>query len=173
MLEIEVKAALKDRRQVEARLRHLGAKAEGERRQIDLYFAHPCRDFGASDEALRLRLDGDRQVMTYKGPKLDARSKTREEIEQPIDFERMALTLRRLGFKDFLRVEKMRTDYSWEGIIISLDRVVGLGDFVELEVEDEDRERGLERILDLKTRLDVQGNETRSYLELILEKDGK
>jgi adenylate cyclase class 2 len=173
MLEIEVKAALKDRRQVEARLRHLGAKAEGERRQIDLYFAHPCRDFGASDEALRLRLDGDRQVMTYKGQKLDARSKTREEIEQPIDFERMALTLRRLGFKDFLRVEKMRTDYSWEGIVISLDRVVGLGDFVELEVEDEDRERGLERILDLKTRLDVQGNETRSYLELILEKDGK
>jgi adenylate cyclase, class 2 len=173
MLEIEVKAALKDRRQVEARLRRLGAKAEGERRQIDLYFAHPCRDFGASDEALRLRLDGDRQVMTYKGPKLDARSKTREEIEQPIDFERMALTLRRLGFKDFLRVEKLRTDYSWEGIIISLDRVVGLGDFVELEVEDEDRERGLERILDLKTRLEVQGNETRSYLELIMEKDGK
>jgi adenylate cyclase class 2 len=172
MLEIEVKAALKDRRQVEARLRRLGAKAEGERRQVDLYFAHPCRDFGATDEALRLRLDGDRQLMTYKGPKLDTRSKTREEIEQPIDFERMALTLRRLGFRDFLRVEKVRTDYSWEGIVISLDRVDGLGDFVELEVEDDDRERGLERILDLKTRLDVQGNETRSYLELIMEKEG-
>jgi adenylate cyclase class 2 len=173
MLEIEVKAALKDRRQVEARLRRLGARAEGERRQVDLYFAHPCRDFGATDEALRLRLDGDRQVMTYKGPKLDARSKTREEIEQPIEFESMATTLRRLGFKDFLRVEKVRTDYSWEGVVISLDRVDGLGDFVELEVEDEDRERGLERILDLKSRLGVQGNETRSYLELILEKEGK
>jgi adenylate cyclase class 2 len=111
--------------------------------------------------------------MTYKGPKLDTRSKTREEIEQPIEFESMAITLRRLGFKDFLRVEKVRTDYSWEGIIISLDRVVGLGDFVEMEVKDEDRERGLERILDLKTRLDVKGNETRSYLELIMEKDGK
>jgi adenylate cyclase class 2 len=104
---------------------------------------------------------------------LDARSKTREEIEQPVEFESMATTLRRLGFKDFLRVEKVRTDYSWEGIVISLDRVDGLGDFVELEVEDDDRERGLERILDLKSRLGVQGNETRSYLELIVEKEGK
>lgn len=173
MLEIEVKAALKDRREVETRLRGLGAKAEEERRQVDLYFAHPCRDFGATDEALRLRLDGDRQVMTYKGPKLDARSKTREEIEQPIDFDRMVTTLRRLGFKDFLRVEKVRTDYVWEDIVISLDRVDGLGDFVELEVEDDDRERGLRRILDLKSRLGVQGNETRSYLELIMEKEGK
>jgi adenylate cyclase class 2 len=173
MLEIEVKAALKDRRQVEARLRGLGAKAKEERRQVDLYFAHPCRDFGATDEALRLRLDGKRQVMTYKGPKLDGRSKTREEIEQTIEFDRMAATLRRLGFKDFLRVEKVRTDYSWEGIVISLDRVDGLGDFIELEVEDEDRERGLSRILDLKSRLGVQGNETRSYLELIMEKESK
>jgi adenylate cyclase, class 2 len=173
MLEIEVKAELKDRRQVEARLRRLGAKAVGERRQVDLYFAHPCRDFGATDEALRLRLDGDRQVMTYKGPKLDSRSKTREEIEQPVEFESMATTLRRLGFKDFLRVEKVRTDYSCGGVVISLDRVDGLGDFVELEVEDEDRERGLERILDIKRRLDIQGNETRSYLELIVEKEDK
>ena len=173
MLEIEVKAALKDRREVETRLRSLGAKAEKERRQVDLYFAHPCQDFGATDEALRLRLDGDRQVMTYKGPKLDARSKTREEIEQPIEFDRMVTTLRRLGFKDFLRVEKVRTDYVWEDIVISLDRVDGLGDFVELEVEDDDRERGLRRILDLKSKLGVQGNETRSYLELIMEKEGK
>ena len=173
MLEIEVKAALQDRREVETRLRSLGAKAEEERRQVDLYFAHPCRDFGATDEALRLRLDGDRQVMTYKGPKLDARSKTREEIEQPIEFDRMVTTLRRLGFKDFLRVEKVRTDYVWEDIVISLDRVDGLGDFVELEVEDDDRERGLRRILDLKSKLGVQGNETRSYLELIMEKEGK
>ena len=172
MLEIEVKAALQDRREVETRLRGLGAKAEEERRQVDLYFAHPCRDFGATDEALRLRLDGDRQVMTYKGPKLDARSKTREEIEQPIEFDRMVTTLRRLGFKDFLRVEKVRTDYVWEDIVISLDRVDGLGDFVELEVEDDDRERGLRRILDLKSKLGVQGNETRSYLELIMEKEG-
>lgn len=173
MLEIEVKAALQDRREVETRLRGLGAKAEEERRQVDLYFAHPCRDFGATDEALRLRLDGDRQVMTYKGPKLDARSKTREEIEQPIEFDRMVTTLRRLGFKDFLRVEKVRTDYVWEDIVISLDRVDGLGDFIELEVEDDDRERGLRRILDLKSKLGVQGNETRSYLELIMEKEGK
>ena len=82
----------------------------------------------------------------------------------------MATTLRRLGFKDFLRVEKVRTDFSLEGIVISLDRVEGSGDFVELEVEDEDRESGLERILDLKTKLGVQGNETRSYLELIMDK---
>ena len=61
MLEIEVKAELDDRRRVESELRHLGARARGERRQVDLYFAHPCRDFGKTDEALRLRLVRERQ----------------------------------------------------------------------------------------------------------------
>jgi adenylate cyclase class 2 len=170
VLEIEIKAALVDRRGVESMLRELGARSRGERRQVDLYFAHPCRDFGTTDEALRLRLDGDLQVMTYKGPKLDARSKTREEIEQPIDFDSMVATLHRLGFRDFLKVEKMRTDYDLDGVIISLDRVNGLGDFIELEVSDDDRERGLVRLLEIKDRLGVEGNETRSYLELIIDK---
>jgi adenylate cyclase class 2 len=128
VLEIEIKAALMDRRGVESRLRELGALAQGERKQVDLYFAHPCRDFGVTDEALRLRSDGGRQVMTYKGPKLDARSKTREEIEQPVDYDRMATTLHRLGFHDFLKVEKIRSDYVLDEVTISLDRVNGLGD---------------------------------------------
>jgi adenylate cyclase class 2 len=170
VLEIEIKAALMDRRRVESRLRDLGARSRGEHRQVDLYFAHPCRDFGATDEALRLRLDGDRQVMTYKGPKLDARSKTREEIEQPVDFDDMATTLHRLGFRDFLKVEKMRSDFELDDVIISLDRVNGLGDFIELEVSDDDHERGLARLLEMKTRLGVEGNETRSYLEMLIDK---
>ena len=159
-----------DRRGVESRLRELGALAQGERKQVDLYFAHPCRDFGVTDEALRLRSDGGRQVMTYKGPKLDARSKTREEIEQPVDYDRMATTLHRLGFHDFLKVEKIRSDYVLDEVTISLDRVNGLGDFIELEVMDDDRERGLLRLLEIKSKLGVEGNETRSYLELLIDK---
>ena len=49
--------------------------------QIDCYYAHPVRDFAASDEALRLRQVGENNYITYKGPKLDTTTKTRREIE--------------------------------------------------------------------------------------------
>ena len=59
-----------------------GRRASGNgRRRSDRYFAHPSRDFARTDEALRLRRIGEFNFITYKGPKLDATTKTRREIE--------------------------------------------------------------------------------------------
>ena len=44
----------------------------------------PCRDFAQTDEALRIRTVGDTSFVTYKGPKLDATTKTRRELELPL-----------------------------------------------------------------------------------------
>src|SRR5262245_49585825 len=52
--------------------------------QADTYFAHPSRDFAKTDEALRIRMVAGDGVVTFKGPKLDATTKTRREIELPI-----------------------------------------------------------------------------------------
>ena len=69
---------------VERILLERGATLSKDCDQVDEYFNHPCRDFAVTDEALRLRKDPDGK-MTYKGPKLDRTTKTREEIEMDID----------------------------------------------------------------------------------------
>ncbi len=82
--EVEQKFPVADLAAVEADLAALGAKIAAAEEEVDLYFAHPARDFAATDEALRLRRKGPRGYITYKGPKIDAVTKTRREIELPL-----------------------------------------------------------------------------------------
>lgn len=171
-MELEVKVPCRDLAGLERRLREMGAKHLEDLDQVDLYFSHPGRDFGATDEALRLRRENERTVITYKGPKLDKDTKLREEIELDVEnLDRMSLILERLGFRSVIRIAKKRTVYELGGIHFCLDRLPGLGDFVELEWQGEDLDEGKRRIMELKQRLELVGNERRSYLELLLEKD--
>ncbi|MGD0818152.1 MAG: class IV adenylate cyclase [Methanomassiliicoccales archaeon] len=168
MLEIEIKTRSEDNGRVERLLLERGAKPLGEQDQVDEYFNHPCRDFAETDEALRLRKDSHGRI-TYKGPKLDRSTKTREEIELDIDdLDKMALILVRLGFRRVAKVSKRRKEYVLNGVTVSLDSVEGLGDFVELEVLGEDAEEGTSRIERLRDELGLVGNERRSYLEMLL-----
>jgi adenylate cyclase, class 2 len=82
--EVEQKYPLADVAAVEAALARLGATWHGTAEQVDRYFNHPCRDFGVTDEALRLRRTDDALAITWKGPRLDATAKTRREIELPL-----------------------------------------------------------------------------------------
>ncbi|OPY33378.1 MAG: CYTH domain protein [Methanomassiliicoccales archaeon PtaU1.Bin124] len=173
MLEIEVKVPVTDLGSIETRLVGLGGVFVTEKAQEDLYMAHPCRDFGVTDEALRLRMDGNAQVLTYKGPKMDARSKTREEIEFSVPMEQMRTVLERLGFVKFIQVRKVRKEYVLDDVLVCLDQVEGLGSYVELEFSGQDAEKGLVRVEDIKHRLGIEGNEIRSYLELIIQKKGE
>ncbi len=70
--------------------------------EVDTYFQHPSRNFIQTDEALRVRrhltFSGERTpqcaetewLVTYKGPRLDRKTKTRKELELPL-FERTTL----------------------------------------------------------------------------------
>jgi adenylate cyclase, class 2 len=174
VLEIEIKAPCLDLPMLESKLKAMGARDFGRLFQRDVYYSHPDRDFGLTDEALRLRVENDLTLVTYKGPKLDKGSKTREELEVSLgNPETFALILERLGFKPVMRISKQRRIYGIRGVSVCLDRVEGLGDYVEFEFEGEDLEEGRSRILGLMKELDVEGNERRSYLELIMEKERK
>ena len=83
-IEVEQKFAVDDHREIQRRLEQLGAHEAGGVEQVDRYFNHPARDFAQTDEALRLRRVGEANFVTYKGPKLDAATKTRREIELPL-----------------------------------------------------------------------------------------
>jgi adenylate cyclase class 2 len=171
MMEIEVKAPLPDMDKVRKRVLELGGRDFGSSVQLDEYYAHPSRDFASTDEALRLRTENDLTVITYKGPKLDQETKTREEHEVSIaNRSTMASILDRLGFKPVIKIPKRRQVYGLRGVTVCLDSVKGLGDFIELEVDSDDVESGKRAIFELMKEIGISGNERRSYLELLMEK---
>lgn len=174
MIEIEIKAKA-DHDALLRTLKKEGATFEKTVGQNDSYYNAPHRDFAETDEALRLREQSGRVYMTYKGKKLDSKSKTRKEVEVEVaDREKMEDILLSLGFKKTLQVHKKRDIYHLKGAEICVDRVEGLGDFVELETMATDMsemEKKRDELISLMRELGVHGELIReSYLEMLLAK---
>lgn len=174
MIEIEIKAAASNKELLRA-LKDAGAVFEKSVEQVDTYYNAPDRDFGKTDEALRLRRQGNNVYLTYKGKKLDPLSKTRQEIEaQVCDRQKMEDILLALGFRKTLAVSKKRDIYHLEGAEVCVDRVEGLGDFVELETivsDTSEMDRKRDELIRLMRSLGVKGELIReSYLEMLLDK---
>ena len=142
--EVEQKHRVPDVRALDERLAERGAEIGPPVEQSDQYFAHPCRDFAKTDEALRIRTVGDKSFVTYKGPKLDTTTKTRRELELPLDpsdadGSKFAELLRSLGFTPVAVVRKRRRTFrhrcrTADEVEGALDDVDGVGTFVELEL---------------------------------------
>ncbi len=179
MLEVEQKFTDADFTLLERRLADWGARPTAVRQEADHYFNAPDRDFARTDEALRLRRIGQENFVTYKGPKRDAQTKTRTEIEVPLgqgdkvaeDFGRL---LRHLGYRPVAVVRKSRRILLLEragfALEIALDEVEGLGRFAELEIQAPEEHLDAARDVLLRTAaaLGLQRAERRSYLELLL-----
>lgn len=165
MIEIELKA--EGNEELVGKVRERGELLV-EKRQVDVYYDHPCRDFAETDEALRVRKEDGSTVLTYKGPKLDPGSKSRFE-EKSEAGERTSDVLELLGFEPLPPVVKNREIYEIEGFTFTVDDVEGLPLYVEGEVEGE--EDVLEELRDeLKAVMSSMGArvfERRSYLELL------
>ena len=178
---------------VAAKLADRGAAFGEPVAQADTYYAHPVRDFAATDEALRVRVvtgpDGvPRGRLTYKGPKLGGGAKTREEFEpaladgsEPVAALKTALD--RLGFAEVLTVTKTRraarltvpdADGRPREYEVTRDEVAGLGTYLEVEtVAAADDLAAAERgVRDLAAALGLGAAERRSYLEMVLESAG-
>jgi adenylate cyclase class 2 len=179
--EVEQKFPVEDLPAMERGLTALGAKAEPPQVQVDRYFAHPCRDFATTDEALRIRRIGQENFVTWKGPKLDQTTKTRREIELPLEpgtagLDRFAGLLEALGFQVVAQVCKVRRPFElhWEGRTVhaAIDDVTSVGTFVELEliVPADEMEAAKHCLASLAEQLQLKHSERRSYLEMQLEK---
>jgi adenylate cyclase class 2 len=183
-IEVEQKYRSKDRAALVAKFAALGAVAEPATRQVDTYYAHPARDFAVTDEALRIRCVGDADVranfITYKGPKLDATTKTRREIELPLSSgalsaEQFGELLQALSFRRVAEVTKVRQAFrlqrEGQAVEFALDNVQDVGDFVELEIvvaTEAQIEPAKQLIQALASELQLAGAERRSYLEMLL-----
>ncbi len=181
-IEVEQKFPLGNRNTVLSRLNELGAVSQAAVTQIDTYYAHPARDFATTDEALRIRRVGEANFLTYKGPKLDTKTKTRREIELPLNegkltAEQWDQLLSALSFKRVAEVTKVRhlfrLTHEGQPMEVALDSVQGLGDFAEIEIVVDQRsqiEVAQQHLQALAAQLQLADAERRGYLELLLGK---
>ncbi len=179
--EVEQKHHVDDLNALVSKLIDRGAQLGQPVVQVDEYFAHPARDFARTDEAFRIRTLGGASYITYKGPKLDSETKTRQELELPLNTEdvggrRFAGLLAALGFTPVAIVRKQRRTFHLEHegrqVEGALDEVDAVGSYVELELNASEGDITLaQRIVSsLASELDLGPSERRSYLELLLAK---
>jgi adenylate cyclase class 2 len=177
MYEVELKVRA-SHDVVRERLDALDAERVDAVTQVDTYYDAPHRDFAETDEALRIRReerDGESTTrVTYKGPLVEAASKTRKEVETGVaDADRFDDILAALGFSPAAVVEKERERYALDGYTVTLDTVAGLGEFVEIEREAPEaevetvREGAVARLRDLG--LDPDDQIRTSYLGLLID----
>lgn len=167
-LEIEIKAYCNDIDHVKVKLSALGAVYIKTERESDRYFNHPAKDFRETDEALRLRTVDNTTILTYKGPKVSKTSKARIEKEVVVqNDEETGAILSLLGFRKSGYVIKERDYFTLDDITICLDKVKGLGSFVELEKKGSDLENIESDLFKLAEELELNRFERRSYLELL------
>jgi len=180
--EVELKFPVDDLTAVRQRMEQLGATFRKSVRQVDTYLSHPVRDFAQTDEAFRIRSVGEHNCMTYKGPLVDSLAKTRKEIEVDLEaggeaFDRSVELVAKLGFRVVRTVQKQRAylELTFEDLSVelALDEVTGLGTFVELETlaAESRRESARDSLLRLAGQLDLEGQERRSYLSMLIEVD--
>jgi len=177
--EVEQKYRVDDLDLIVDQIVALGGVRQDKVRQVDLYLAHPSREFAETDEALRLRRVGETNVVTYKGPKLDHSTKTRREIELPLadggpSFEDWTQMLTILGFSPVAEVAKWRTPYQLEiegrTIELALDEVDQLGSYVEIETiaNESQLDAARDAIARLAAQLQLREPERRGYIQMLL-----
>ena len=142
------------------------------------------RDFAQTDEALRIRSVGDQNWVTWKGPKIGSRTKTRREIELPLGdgtqtAEQLSEVLQILGFRSVTVVRKTRKLHeltrNGRRFEIALDEVDELGTFLEVELmaDEADLKSAQDAVLELARELGLSQTEPRSYLGMLLQKRGE
>jgi len=137
--EVKVRVDEMSLPKIRQRLVELGFQQNSERaREENILMDDSSGSLQKAGSALRLRKYGARQILTYKGPRIeDARLKIREEIETEIgDFSSMKKVLEVLGMKVCFEYgkfrEKFRRPGNGEQLEVCIDETP-VGCFVEIE----------------------------------------
>lgn len=175
-----MKARITDNMAAFEKIKEIGGIYSHTEKQHDIYFNAPDKDYKETDEALRIREiprgDDFERILTYKGPKMDSKSKTRKEVEVNIDdTDNLTEILVNLGFKPSAVVNKVRRIFNYDEYTITIDKLDKLGYYMEIEYvagEDENIENIRNSIMEVFEKLEItSGFERTSYLELLEQKE--
>ena len=135
MFEVEVKAQVRDMQKLRAALVAAGCVFDAPVTQKDRIFSpanvteHPVPN---GVNVLRIREQNGKFEVNLKQPRANELDCLEVEFsaEEP---EQICEMFRLLGFKEFAGVVKTREKGQWKDMVVCLDVVEGLGDFIELE----------------------------------------
>ena len=126
-----------DARALETKLRADGATERREIQESIIFRA----DHLKKDTIVRLRTIGDQRELTFKGPKkVKGMDKVREELNAEIGEGPMVEILEEMGFRAVISYRKDSRIFEFEGVLVSVDRLNGIGTFCEIEVPDLDHD---------------------------------
>ncbi len=183
-IEVEVKIAIDNFEEIKTKVAGVG-KLMKSIRQIDDYYV-PChRDFFAQKphpiEWMRIRTNPDKVVFGYNksiNKKADGSQEYAEEYEteisQPEEFKKI---LNFLDFKKVVTVDKQREYWDCGDLEIALDKIEGLGSFIEVEAKGnfENTTKAKEACLEFLKKLGIEDAEStqikKGYSVLLLEKN--
>ena len=178
MIEVEIKIRV-DLDNTEKALINNGFTRDTRVKETDIYFDNTAGDIRNNDTALRIRSveyadsDSSMSYITFKGRRCDDVSMTRPEYETSFKHPaEMTKILDSLGYKPVdPAVIKDRIVYVKGSITACLDRVKGLGDFLELEIitGKDSKNVALDRLWEMLEALgyDRKDTTTVSYLTML------
>jgi len=179
-VEIELKFLLQNAEELMEKLKKLSEPVEAY--QKDTYFIPAHRDFlkqNPISEWLRIRESNKGISLNYKNwhNKDNAKAVSCDESETEFeDVNALRSILKNLDFKEIIVVEKNRTNFLHKNTIISIDKVTGLGDFIEIEADGEFEtiEKAKEHLFKVIEELEAKIGEPtyKGYPHIILEKEG-
>lgn len=156
-------------------LQQLDFQFVDKKKEIDTYFNVAGRDSITTKECLRVRETATCTEITYKPPtenhQLAQKYFSKQETNVSVQDGSKAVALLELIGNDILViVDKERETYSFDGALILVDFIKGVGLFVEIEIETNDEQMALEKIDSLAQRLGLDDSmvETLPYRDIVL-----
>jgi adenylate cyclase class 2 len=134
ILEREIKLAFPSVEEARAAVVASGATPVRARRlQEDALLDTPDGLLQRRRSVLRVRMEGGKSLITFKGPVQPSPMKLREELETVAgDGSLLVKILEELGFEVWFRYEKYREEFALDDVIVAIDETP-VGVFVEIE----------------------------------------
>jgi len=137
-LEREIKLRFDSAEEARERILALGATPLlGRRLQEDCLFDTDDERLRRQRSTLRVRSEGGKALLTFKGPAIPAAIKIREEYETVVaDAATLRTILEELGLHVWFRYEKYREEFTSDDVVIAIDETP-VGVYVEIEGSEE------------------------------------
>ena len=147
-------------------IRKLGAKRLGNVLHEDKYFIPKGEQVNGAQALVRIRKEGGENLLfTYKGPVAKGKTRNRLVINRPIN-EKDALRMTQ-NYTEIISVNKKRTIFVLDSIVINLDDVEHLGRFIEFEIGKKENYYKIDALLH-SLGLEPKDTTVLSYFELAL-----
>jgi len=133
MMEIELKARVRDKAAVTARVESF-ARYMRSFDKSDEYWHGPDWRFVRGTKGFRLRMDGEKAIVTFKQKRNDGGIEINRETEFEVsDAAAFKALVERVGCEPFYRKRKTGKAYDYDGCTVELVNIEGLGEFIEIE----------------------------------------